>query len=45
MPDFGEEEYTTMICVESGNVASDRITLQPGGTARLKVTLSSAPLS
>lgn len=41
MPDFGDEEYKTMLCVESGNVASDRITLPPGGTAHLKVTLSS----
>lgn len=44
MPDFGDDEYQRMICVESGNVASDRVTLKPGGTARLKVVLSTAPL-
>jgi len=44
MPDFGNEEYKQMICVESGNVARNRIALPPGRTAVLKVTLSSAPL-
>ncbi|MSU59794.1 MAG: D-hexose-6-phosphate mutarotase [Pedosphaera sp.] len=43
MPDFGDEEYQTMICVESGNVASDAIKLLPGETSRLKVKLSSRP--
>ncbi len=41
MQDFGDEEYKEMICVESGNVASDRLTLKPGGVSRLKVKLSS----
>ena len=31
MPDFGDEEYERMICVESGNVASNSISLPPGG--------------
>jgi len=44
MPDFGNEEYKQMICVESGNVARNRIALPPGRTAVLKVTLSSVPL-
>jgi D-hexose-6-phosphate mutarotase len=44
MPDFGEDEYQRMICVESGNVTSDRVTLKPGGTARLGLKLSIAPL-
>lgn len=41
MPDFGNEEYQRMVCVESGNVAENQITLQPGQTASLKVKLSS----
>lgn len=41
MPDFGDEEYQEMVCVESGNVAENRITLAPGETSRLKVSLSS----
>jgi D-hexose-6-phosphate mutarotase len=41
MPDFGDEEYERMICVESGNVASNSITLPPGGSSTLTVKLSS----
>ena len=37
MPDFGNEEYQRMVCVESGNVADNQITLAPGETASLKV--------
>jgi glucose-6-phosphate 1-epimerase len=42
--DFGDEEYTQMVCVESGNVALNRIALPPGQTARLKIKLSTEPL-
>jgi glucose-6-phosphate 1-epimerase len=41
MSDFGDEEYERMICVESGNVASNGITLPPGGSSTLTVKLSS----
>jgi len=41
MPDFGDDEYLQMLCVESGNIATNQITLQPGGSASLKVELSS----
>ena len=44
MPDFGNEEYLQMVCVESGNIAADRITLSPGSQAILKVKLASEPL-
>jgi D-hexose-6-phosphate mutarotase len=44
LPDFGGEEYQQMVCVESGNVASNSIKLAPGETSALKVTLSSEPL-
>ena len=44
MPDFGNEEYLTMLCVESGNVATNRRSLPPGKAALLSVTLESAPL-
>jgi hypothetical protein len=40
MPDFGDEEYVGMVCVESGNVADDEITLSPGDHAVLAVILS-----
>jgi D-hexose-6-phosphate mutarotase len=44
MQDFGDEEFHQMVCVESGNVALNKIKLLPGQTSRLKVKLSSAPL-
>jgi D-hexose-6-phosphate mutarotase len=43
--DFGDEEYQQMVCVESGNVAANKIKLASGQTSRLKVKLSSAALS
>ncbi|HKI68444.1 MAG TPA: hypothetical protein VKA67_02565, partial [Verrucomicrobiae bacterium] len=39
--DFDPAEYKNMICVESGNVKHNKISLSPGGTALLKVVLSS----
>jgi glucose-6-phosphate 1-epimerase len=43
MADFGDNEYPHMVCVESGNVAGNAITLAIGQEARLKVNLSSLP--
>ena len=45
MPDFGNDEYQRMICIESGNVASNQISLPPGETSKLTVKFSSAPLA
>ena len=44
LADFGNDEYQRMICVESGNVASDKLTLAPGQSHTLRVALSSTPL-
>ena len=44
MPDFGNDEYPQMICVESGNVERNRITLAPGHSVAMKLELSSEPL-
>jgi glucose-6-phosphate 1-epimerase len=41
MPDFGNEEYQKMVCVESGNVNLNKLTLAPGKSSALQVTLSS----
>jgi len=41
MPDFGNDEYQRMVCVESGNVASDKLRLEPGKTSVLKVRIGS----
>jgi glucose-6-phosphate 1-epimerase len=42
--DFDPAEYRQMVCVESGNVKQNKISLPPGKTAALKVVLSSRPL-
>jgi len=44
MPDFGGDEFQKMICVESGNVADNRVTLPAGKTAALKVGIRTLPL-
>ncbi|HZQ47849.1 MAG TPA: D-hexose-6-phosphate mutarotase [Verrucomicrobiae bacterium] len=43
MSDFGNEEYQKMVCVESGNVGKNKVTLPPGKSSALTVKLSSAP--
>ena len=40
--DWGTGEHLNMVCVESGNVKADKISLAPGKTSALKVVLSSA---
>jgi D-hexose-6-phosphate mutarotase len=42
MPDFGNEEYERMVCVESGNVASNAVKLPPGESSTLLVKLSTS---
>ncbi len=45
MPDdFDPAEHQHMVCVESGNVKQNRLSLAPGQTAALKVVLSSHPI-
>jgi D-hexose-6-phosphate mutarotase len=41
MSDFGNDEYKQMLCVESGNVATNKLTLPPGRSSVLRVTLRS----
>jgi glucose-6-phosphate 1-epimerase len=41
--DFDPAEHKQMVCVESGNVKQNKISLAPGKTSALKVILSSAP--
>jgi D-hexose-6-phosphate mutarotase len=42
--DFDTSEHKHMVCVESGNVKQNKISLAPGKTSALKVILSSVPL-
>jgi glucose-6-phosphate 1-epimerase len=44
MPDFGDEEFHQMVCVESGNVGQNTTLLAPGESSELRVVLSSQPL-
>ena len=44
MSDFGGDEYLEMICIESGNINDNSITLPPGNMASLKIDLSTLPL-
>jgi glucose-6-phosphate 1-epimerase len=44
MPDFGDDEYQGMVCVETGNVSPNQITLPPGQTSTLFTKLSTERL-
>jgi D-hexose-6-phosphate mutarotase len=44
MPDFDPAEHKNMVCVESGNVGRNKISLSPGKTSSLRVELSSKSL-
>jgi glucose-6-phosphate 1-epimerase len=41
MPDFGDDEYLRMLCVESGNVKENAVVLKPGECSSLKAEISS----
>ena len=40
MPDFGDDEYHRMVCVETCNVADDAVTLAPGASHTLAAAIS-----
>lgn len=44
LADMGDEEYLNMVCVESGNVAKNKVSLPSEQTAVLSVEYSSEPL-
>ncbi len=35
LPDFGDEEYRRMVCIEAANTRQDAVTLAPGGSHTL----------
>ncbi len=39
MADFGDDEYHKMVCVETANVADDRVTLVPGEVGKLTAVI------
>jgi glucose-6-phosphate 1-epimerase len=43
MPDFGDEAWSGMVCVETANAMDDAVTLAPGATHVMTATLSVLP--
>jgi glucose-6-phosphate 1-epimerase len=43
MPDFGDQEWRGMLCVEGGNVLEQGVALQPGGTHQMISSLRVLP--
>ena len=41
MPDFGDEEYTGMLCIEPVNMDDDEVTLEPGASHTLTLAIQS----
>ncbi len=39
MPDFGDNEYTKMVCIETANVKDQRVVLSPKCTSTISVTI------
>jgi D-hexose-6-phosphate mutarotase len=39
MPDFGDEEWNGMVCVETANAMDDAVTLAPGASHVMTATL------
>jgi glucose-6-phosphate 1-epimerase len=39
MPDFGDDEWPDMVCVETGNTGEARIRLEPGGTSTFTTSI------
>jgi glucose-6-phosphate 1-epimerase len=44
MPDFGDDEWPRMLCVETANVGEQALTLAPGATHVMTATLGVEPL-
>lgn len=44
MPDFGDDEWTGMVCVEAANALAKSVRLEPGASHTMKATYSVAPL-
>ena len=44
MPDFGDDEYPGMVCVETANARNDAITIAPHGAHTMKAVIATQPL-
>jgi len=45
MPDFGNDEFQRMVCVECGNVGPNQVSLPPGESSHLEVNISAKHLA
>lgn len=45
MPDFGDDEWTGMVCVETAAVGADAVRLAPGASHLMSTTLEVGPLA
>lgn len=43
MPDFGDDEWPEMLCVETANAVDNAVTLQPGASHALAATIEVVP--
>jgi glucose-6-phosphate 1-epimerase len=43
MPDFGDDEWTGMVCVETANAGDDAVTLAPGASHAMTATIEVRP--
>jgi glucose-6-phosphate 1-epimerase len=43
MPDFGDDEWTGMVCVESTNATDDALTLEAGASHEITTTIAVRP--
>jgi glucose-6-phosphate 1-epimerase len=44
MPDFGDDEWPAMVCVETANALDDAVTVRPGESQRLQARIRLEPL-
>jgi D-hexose-6-phosphate mutarotase len=44
MPDFGDDEWPGMVCVETANALDDAVTLAPGASHAMTVAIEARPL-
>ena len=45
LPDFGNDEWRGMVCVEGGNVLKQPVRLKPGCTHTMTISLSATPIT
>ncbi len=44
MPDFGDEEWPGMLCIETANIGDDAVTIKPGKSHTMEATITAKPM-